>query len=324
MEELSPDKKLFRLVSSRMFSALSAFYIWKWLNQSINVNEVTREVAEENVEVRKKYPNLFSQLHNSCFKSFVLDLSVFFDAEKYEDNLSISKLLKVLEKTKTELELDQIKEEIKSIKKKHGVSIKQLLDLRNEDVVHQKIEVENKRIIYKEIEELFKAVQEILNIISSYYDDSTTIWYHIEQNIEGDMSWVFDNLKRGEKVRIDDIHKEHSMPIKHEMNLAKHPFEQIKNGNKKIEVRLFDEKRRKIQIGDIIEFTCDYDKKKIIKTNVVGLLNYDTFDELICDYSIEFFGYRNKDDLLNDLFTFYTKEQEDKFGVLGIKIKLRS
>jgi len=320
MEELSPDKKLFRLVSGRMFSALSAFYIWKWLNESININVVTREVAEENVEVRKKYPNLFSQLHNSCFKSFVLDLSVFFDAEKYEDNLSLGKLLKVLEKTKTEPELNDIKEEIKVIKNKHGVSIKQLLDLRNEDVAHQKIEVESKKIKYKEIEELFKAVQEILNIISRHYDDSTTIWYHIELNIEGDMSWVFDNLKRGEKVRIDDIHKEHNMPINHEMNLNTHPFEQIKKGSKKIEVRLYDEKRRKIQIGDIIEFTCDYDKKKIIKTRVVGLLKYDTFEELIDDYQIELFGYSNKKDLLKDIFTFYTKEQESKYGVLGIKI----
>ena len=41
-----------------------------------------------------------------------------------------------------------------------------------------------------------------------------------------------------------------------EMKLDKEPFEKIKSGEKTIELRLYDEKRRKIRVGDIIVFTC--------------------------------------------------------------------
>jgi len=42
---------------------------------------------------------------------------------------------------------------------------------------------------------------------------------------------------------------------KHELNLATIPFEAIKTGNKNVESRLYDEKRKLINLGDEIEFT---------------------------------------------------------------------
>ena len=41
--------------------------------------------------------------------------------------------------------------------------------------------------------------------------------------------------------------------MKHYMHLNKEPFEKIKNGTKTIEMRVYDEKRRKMHKGDIIE-----------------------------------------------------------------------
>jgi len=41
----------------------------------------------------------------------------------------------------------------------------------------------------------------------------------------------------------------------HTLKLATEPFESIKSGQKIIESRLYDEKRREIEIGDEIEFT---------------------------------------------------------------------
>ena len=41
----------------------------------------------------------------------------------------------------------------------------------------------------------------------------------------------------------------------HKMKLKLSPFEKIENGSKMIELRLFDEKRQKVQVGDFIEFT---------------------------------------------------------------------
>ena len=41
----------------------------------------------------------------------------------------------------------------------------------------------------------------------------------------------------------------------HKMHLDKGPFQKIWYGAKTIELRMFDEKRREIKVGDIIEFS---------------------------------------------------------------------
>ena len=42
--------------------------------------------------------------------------------------------------------------------------------------------------------------------------------------------------------------------MKHEMRLHDTPFKMIQAGTKTIELRLYDEKRQQIQVGDEIEF----------------------------------------------------------------------
>ena len=39
--------------------------------------------------------------------------------------------------------------------------------------------------------------------------------------------------------------------MEHTMNLNAHPFEMMRSGKKTIELRLYDEKRRKISVGDM-------------------------------------------------------------------------
>ena len=64
------------------------------------------------------------------------------------------------------------------------------------------------------------------------------------------------------------------------MKLQLSPFEMIKNGTKTIELRLYDEKRQKVQVGDFIEFTCLDDVIQKIQTRVTALHRYSTFAEL--------------------------------------------
>ena len=52
--------------------------------------------------------------------------------------------------------------------------------------------------------------------------------------------------------------------MKHYMKLKNDPFIKIKNKTKTIEMRLNDEKRKKINVGDIIEFTRKMRYKHII------------------------------------------------------------
>lgn len=41
----------------------------------------------------------------------------------------------------------------------------------------------------------------------------------------------------------------------HRMKLQSEPFAKIKNGKKILEIRLFDDKRQKLHLGDEIEFS---------------------------------------------------------------------
>ncbi|MCK9578044.1 ASCH domain-containing protein [bacterium] len=107
----------------------------------------------------------------------------------------------------------------------------------------------------------------------------------------------------------------------HNMKLGNEPFIKIKNGEKVIESRLFDEKRKAINIGDEIEFISNENQTEKILTNVIALYRYQTFEELFSDFPSEYFGQNSKEDLLREIEQIYSDEDQKKYGVLGIRIK---
>lgn len=113
--------------------------------------------------------------------------------------------------------------------------------------------------------------------------------------------------------------------MKHTMRLNSRPFEMIKNGNKTIELRLYDEKRRAIRIGDEIEFIhVDNDNKKI-QCIVENTFIFASFKELYKTLPLDKCGYMETEldgAAYTDMEAYYTIEQQRKYGVVGIKIKL--
>lgn len=108
----------------------------------------------------------------------------------------------------------------------------------------------------------------------------------------------------------------------HEMRLNKEPFEKIEKGTKTIEIRLYDEKRSLIKENDIIEFTNREDNKKL-KTKVIELHKYNSFEELYDNFDKIALGYEeNEIANPNDMEKYYSKEEQQKYGVVGIEIKL--
>ena len=106
------------------------------------------------------------------------------------------------------------------------------------------------------------------------------------------------------------------------MNLQPKYFDFIKNGTKRIELRLYDEKRQQIKLGDGIEFSKSENEK--FKTKVIGLLRYETFSDLFNDFDISVLADQSmtKQELLNVLQEFYTTEKQAQYGVLGIRLEL--
>lgn len=111
----------------------------------------------------------------------------------------------------------------------------------------------------------------------------------------------------------------------HEMKLRPEYYNYILNGTKKIELRLNDEKRSIIKLGDTITFKKEPELLESFNCEVTALLNYKSFEELFNDFPIEILADSSmtKEELLNTLEEFYTKEKQTKYNVLGIKIKLK-
>ena len=107
------------------------------------------------------------------------------------------------------------------------------------------------------------------------------------------------------------------------MKLRPKYFDCIKNGTKRIELRLNDEKRSIIQLGDEIEFLKEAELKENIRVRVLGLLRYQSFADLFKDFDISVLADKTmtKEELLNVLQEFYTIEKQKEYGVLGIRIE---
>ena len=110
----------------------------------------------------------------------------------------------------------------------------------------------------------------------------------------------------------------------HSMRLAPSPFEMIKSGRKTVEMRLLDEKRQRIKVGDRIIFTHT-ETGETICTTVTNLHTFDSFEELYrtlpllkCGYTEENISSAHP----SDMEKYYSLQEQEKYGVVGIEIIL--
>lgn len=110
----------------------------------------------------------------------------------------------------------------------------------------------------------------------------------------------------------------------HEMKLQPEYYNYILYGTKRIEIRLCDEKRKKIKLGDTIKFLKEPELSESFNAKVTGLLRYDSFRDMFKDFDISILADKSmtKEDLITVLERFYNKEKQKHYGVLGIRIEL--
>lgn len=106
------------------------------------------------------------------------------------------------------------------------------------------------------------------------------------------------------------------------MKLNREPFDAVKSGNKTVELRLYDEKRRLISVGDEIEFTCADGGEKLLAT-VAMLYRYADFRELYAALPARDIGYAGREESADyrDMYAYYPEESIRKYGVVGIKLR---
>ncbi len=108
----------------------------------------------------------------------------------------------------------------------------------------------------------------------------------------------------------------------HQMKLWHGPFTAIQSGRKDVELRLHDEKRQRIQPGDIIEFT-DSETKESLQAEVAAKHIFPDFAALYACYNKLRIGY-NEEDAPDpkDMEAFYPAEEIAKYGVVAIELRV--
>lgn len=101
------------------------------------------------------------------------------------------------------------------------------------------------------------------------------------------------------------------------MKLQNEPFKQIKKGIKKIEIRLNDEKRKIFEINDYIEFT-NITTLEIMFVKITNLYHFESFEKLFNNFDNSILGCGSYE----EMYKYYSREEENKYGVLGIEIKV--
>lgn len=113
--------------------------------------------------------------------------------------------------------------------------------------------------------------------------------------------------------------------MEHNIKLQPKYYNFMLKGTKRIELRLFDEKRKLINLGDTLKILKEPDLKENFDTKVVGLLRYNSFEEMFKDFDTSILADSSitKEELIEDLEQFYTKEKQQQYGVLGIRIEIK-
>ena len=172
--------------------------------------------------------------------------------------------------------------------------------------------------MHKAIVVAFNSAIEWLNNHADYdiciefccYDEDTYVYYLGQYDL---MTTTYEArakkfngfINRG-NVRIKDAV---------EMHLAEEPFEKIKRREKTVEIRLFDEKRKAIKIGEKVVFYKGEEKDEWIVANVIGLHRFERFVDL---FQSDLFGKTGSGNMslqeaADSMYKYYTKEQEQDY-----------
>lgn len=105
------------------------------------------------------------------------------------------------------------------------------------------------------------------------------------------------------------------------MSLHPEPFDKIKSGEKRVELRLFDEKRKKLHVGDRIVFTNTENETETLAVTVIGLHVYRNFDSVLRNFPARDLGFEDGvTSIEGRMLSYYSHEDMTKNGVLAIRI----
>jgi len=114
---------------------------------------------------------------------------------------------------------------------------------------------------------------------------------------------------------IPDIPYQFTMSVRHKY------FELIKSGQKDIELRAYDEKRKKVKIGDKFQLLDAENPDQSIICEVLNMHIAPDFESLFKKIDIKRSGFKDMTELMDTITKFVSREELQREQVVGIEIK---
>jgi len=206
---------------------VEAFHAWRSLVFSRSIPEMGEERANKNAAILRHHNDFFQTVEYSLLNTVILGTSKFYD--RHPKALSIDVLIQKLREYKDDITADLLEQirpgtvffseeeradfvafkeedalEVEALRQKNEAVIKNLKDIRDKSVAHTDIIPIKGSIIPNEVEQLINDTQEIFNKLSRF-ERSATMWDHLGDNAKSDVTFILENLERGEAERQREI-----------------------------------------------------------------------------------------------------------------------
>ena len=109
-----------------------------------------------------------------------------------------------------------------------------------------------------------------------------------------------------------------------ELRLDEDIFEIVKNGTKRVEVRLYDKKRELMKVGNTLTFYKRPLLEEKIETKIIGLQRFKTIEELLNKYEMKeiYIAAFKKEEFIKLLSRFYSKKEQEIYGFIAIEFEV--
>lgn len=101
-------------------------------------------------------------------------------------------------------------------------------------------------------------------------------------------------------------------------------FDVVLGGEKNVEIRVNDEKRRRLHVGDTLIFLRRPEEIDKIKATVTNLVYFGSFEDVVNNYEMKrmYLENKSKEDYINLMKRFYSDEEVSQYGVVAIEFEL--
>lgn len=114
---------------------------------------------------------------------------------------------------------------------------------------------------------------------------------------------------------------QNEVPKSHCSGLQKLYFDKVVSGEKTIEGRLNDEKRQGINEGDAYVFGLEPGRREMVRKTVKKKIIFKNFNEFCENINPKSAGFLNKQEMQIVYNTIYSKEMQEKYGVVAIEVE---